>query len=133
MNLPRFLVVAAIASLPMLAAEDGKSLESQKPDVVMPVMKVPATRLARFGMMTQSGANGVRLLIWHVPTKSDMFKMLIGGAQVGDEIVSIDGQEVTTIPRFKWQGMLRGYFKIVVKRPVGRRSFKLLELDGRGD
>ncbi len=133
MNLLHFLVATAIALLPMSAAENGKPLESQKPDVVMPVMKVPATRLERFGMMTQGGPDGVRLLIWHVSTKSYMFKMLVGGAQVGDEIVSIDGQELATIPMYKWQGMLRGYFKVIVKRPVGRRSFKLLELDGRGD
>ena len=62
-----------------------------------------------------------------------MFKMLIGGAQVGDEIVSIDGRDVATIPTNRRQSMLRGYFKLVVKRPVGRRAFKLLELDGRGD
>lgn len=103
----------------------------------MPVMKVPATRVERFGLANQrlvgrDGRETARLLIWHVPIKADMFKMLIGGAQVGDEIVSIDGQDVADIPRHERQGMLGGHFKIVVKRQVGRRSF-LLELDGRGD
>ena len=133
MSSPRFLLAASVALLPMSAAEPGKPAESEKPEVVMPVMKVPATRIGRFGIM-HSGFNGVdRLLVWHVPTKPGFFNMFIGGADVGDEIVSIDGQDVATIPRHKRQEMLRGHFKLVVKRPVGRRSFKLLELDGRGD
>ena len=129
----RISLAAAIILLPLSAAEPGRPGESENPTVVLPVMKVPATRLERFGMMQQGGSAGTRLLVWHVPTKSDMFKMLIGGAQVGDEIVSIDGRDVATIPTHQRQSMLRGYFKLVVKRPVGRRSFKLLELDGRGD
>ncbi|MDO8539708.1 MAG: hypothetical protein Q7S40_04645 [Opitutaceae bacterium] len=129
-----FLLAAAIAILQAsVAAEDGKSPNPQEPEVVMPVMKVPATRLKRFGIMNQRGPSGDRLLICHVPMRSDMFKMLVGGAQVGDEIVSIDGQDVATIPTNKRVGMLSGYFKLVVKRPVGRRSFQLLELDGRHD
>ena len=129
----RISLTAAIVLLPLSAAEPGKSGQSGNPEVVLPVMKVPATRLERFGMMQQGGSVGTRLLVWHVPAKSDMFRMLIGGAQVGDEIVSIDGRDVATIPTHQHQSMLRGYFKIVVRRPAGRRSFKLLELDGRGD
>jgi hypothetical protein len=114
-------------------ADRTLSPENNTPEVVLPVMKVPATRLERFGVFNHHGTDGVRLLVWHVPTKPDMFKMLVDGAQVGDELVAIDGKEIATIPRRLWLGMLRGYFKVVVKRPVGRRSFKLLELDGRGD
>ncbi len=133
MRSPRLSLAAAIALLPLSAAEPGKSEPPQKPEVVLPVMKVPATRLERFGIMHWSEPAGTSLLVSHVPTKSDMFFILIGGAQVGDEIVSIDGREVASIPRHQHQSMLRGYFKIVVRRPAGRRSFKLLELDGRGD
>jgi hypothetical protein len=133
MSSPRFLLAASVALLPMSAAEPGKPAEPEKPDVVMPVMKVPATRIQRFGLYHSRFNGADKLVVWHVPTKSDMFMMLIGGADVGDEIVSIDGQDVATIPRHKRQEMLRGHFKIVVKRPVGRRSFNLLELDGRGD
>ena len=123
-----------IALLPAFPAEDA---EARKPEVVMPVMKVTAARFDRYGILNQKfvdreGQGTWRLVVWHVPTSSDMFSMLIGGAHVGDEIVSINGRDVASMPKGERVEMLRGDFKVTVKRPAGRRSFRLLELEGRG-
>jgi len=124
----------AFALLPAFAADDG---DTRKPEVVMPVIKVTAARLERYGVLNQkfvdrAGQGNWRLVIWHVPTSSDMFSMLIGGAHLGDEIVSINGRDIAAIPKSDRVEMLRGDFKVIVKRPAGRRFFRLLELDGRG-
>jgi hypothetical protein len=120
--------------LPAFAAEPEAARESA---VVLPVVKVTAARLERYGVLNQKfvdrdGQGMWKLVVWHVPTSSDMFSMLIGVAHLGDEIVSINGRDVTTIPKGERVELLRGDFKVVVKRQAGRRSFRLLELDGRG-
>jgi hypothetical protein len=123
-----------ISLLPAFAAEEG---DIGKAEIVMPVMKVTAARLERYGVLHQKfvdrdGRGDWKLIVWRVPTSSDMFSMLIGGAHLGDEIVSINGRDVGTIPKGERLKMLRGDFTVIVKRPAGRRSFRMLELDGRG-
>ena len=132
MLLHRLLCLSLIGVLPLSAADEAKN-----PEIVMPVVKVVSSRIERFGLLNQKlldrdGEVAWRLVIWHVPTQSDTFSLFVGGAQVGDEIVSIDGRDVAAIPKNERRELLRGQFKIVIKRPIGRRSFKLLELDGRG-
>jgi hypothetical protein len=129
----RIWALAVTTVAPALWAAEPTPVDAAKPEVVLPVMKVSEARFARFGLLRQQINGGDALVIWHVPPRSDMFRMLVGGAQVGDEIVSIDGRAVATIPLHQRQAMLRGYFKVVVKRATGRRSYQLLELDGRGE
>ena len=130
----RVVLLSMVSLSPLVAVNDG---QLQKPEVVLPVMKVTGSRLERHGVLNQKfvdreGEGVWRLIVWHVPTASDVFWMLIGGAHLGDEIVSINGRDVATIPKSERVELLRGDFKVVVKRAAGRRSFRLLELDGRG-
>jgi hypothetical protein len=65
-----------------------------------------------------------------------MFTIFVGGAREGDVLVRIESAsrtvEARSLTRTTWgQGVDHGDIKLVVRRAVGRRAYRLLELDAR--
>ena len=120
------LLLTIVVALPLV----GVSAEDTV--VQMPEMKVPATRFERYTVVEQIGPpDGTFRLVLSPGPSAGTLAILVGGVHPGDEIVRIDGKDVSTMKRGEWPRELYGNFKLVIKRPVGRRSFKLLEIDGR--
>jgi hypothetical protein len=137
-------LIVLLLALPAAASQEAKEtpspivlapLPSSGEDSIdeLPVLKVISDQIVKMGVMTQTDSRGSRVLLWHTPLKKGMKKLLVRGGRVGDEIVSIDGQEVAAMKRHAWSRELNGYFKITVKRRTGSTSYQLYELDGRGD
>jgi len=126
-----FLALAAAAF-----AQDRPKDAPQSP-IVMPEVKVHGPRFETFTLAPSQDREGnFSLLIIPHPGKVNFFTLLVAGAQLGDLVVAIENSharvEVKSLNRSTWNKALdHGDFRLVVQRRVGRRSYRIVELDAR--
>jgi hypothetical protein len=121
----KFLTILIAAML------GGTAMASDAP-VELPEMKVDARRPGRFSTRSVVSPDGaVRVYVVPVRTPSCDSTYLYGDFMVGDEIVRLDGRDVSALKRGELSGQLRVGAKVVVKRRVALQRFDLVEVECR--
>jgi hypothetical protein len=131
-NRPVIFVALAVA----MFAQDPRTKAPDSP-VIMPEVKVHGPRFESFTFSPSQDRDGsFALRLKPGPRLPDMFTILVGGALPGDVVIGIKSAngsiEVKTLSRRTWSSAVdHGDLKLVVRRAVGRRAYRIVELDAR--
>ena len=118
------------------SAQDARAAASESP-VVLPEVKVHGPRFESYTFTPSQDQDGSFILVLKPgPRLPDMFTILVGGAQARDVVLTIKSRygslDVKSLNRHGWSRAIDyGDLKLVIRRPVGRRAHRILELDAR--
>jgi len=103
----------------------------------MPEVKVPGPRFETYTLSPSKDHDGAfALRIIPHPGKLDFFTLVVSGAHLGDLVVAIENSygriEIKSLTRSTWSRAVDyGDLRLVVRRAVGRHSYRIVELDAR--
>jgi RNase P/RNase MRP subunit p29 len=130
-----FGLIVAVATMfrALSAGPSGHAVIEDDEALQMEKIEVSATVPRRYGVITIGTAEmGRALVLKPVPAKRGFIVVLIGGARIGDEIVSVDGRPIADFGEASASQILTGRHTLMIKRRIGR-SHKLIEVDCRRD
>lgn len=127
-------IVAVFTTAQALSAEPvAHAVGAGDEALQMEKIEISATIPRRYGVITiGTTETGRAIVLRPVPIKRGFIVLLIGGARVGDEIVSVDGKPIADFGEASVTKIIWGQHTLVLKRRIGR-SYKLIEVDCRRD
>jgi hypothetical protein len=103
----------------------------------MPEVRVHGSRFESYTLEPFEGRDGSFVLVLKPgPRLPDMLTILVSGGHSGDAVIVIktanSSVEVKSLSRHTWvRAVDYGELRLVIRRPNGRRSYRLMELDAR--
>lgn len=116
---------------------DGSLLPSQitreRNALQLPEIKVAAKQFDWFTIFTLVEADGSRRVYLKGNPEKKPGGLFLAGARINDEIVSINGRDITTYERSDWLKDLSDVTPILVRRRVALGKYELVQIECRRD